>query len=251
LKVVFYTLALDSMPYIKMQLPIFEESGLDFFWYVSHGAAANTGSTKWCQKQEPRLSKDGTTEFLNSISNHPRVKVFNRQWWSGGKDEMCQIAINNIQQPCLLGQIDSDEIYTAKQLRKIHDIFLEQSIARMYLKCRYFYGKDIYVDPESDRNNSWLRFWRFRPGMVGVVHEPPSLNGNKGSFMSADESARLGLVFDHFSYATKEQLIYKENFYGYKGLVDSWLKLQRHEKFPCMATEFFPFASPTAVLKKL
>jgi hypothetical protein len=36
-----------------------------------------------------------------------------------------------------------------------------------------------------------------------------------------------GLVFDHYAYSIQKQVEFKEDFYGYSGLVDGWKELQK------------------------
>ncbi len=245
-----FTIVLDGKPYIERHLPIFEQLKVPWKWIIAEGASANTHDTRWCRPQSPRLSRDGTTEYLNSISNHPNVKVIRRQLWDG-KVSMCNACLEQIKEPCALLQLDSDEIYTPEQLQKIHALFIEcPLIQRMVFKCFYHYGNGIIVDPASDKNNHWLRAWRFMPGARFLTHEPPNLAGNHGLAMSAEETAKHGLIFEHFSYCTEAVVAFKQNFYGYKGLVESWKRLQSHTKFPCKAREFFPFASESALLVK-
>ena len=37
----------------------------------------------------------------------------------------------------------------------------------------------------------------------------------------------MGLVFDHFAYSLPKQVEFKEDFYGYTGLLKSWEDLQK------------------------
>jgi hypothetical protein len=55
-----------------------------------------------------------------------------------------------------------------------------------------------------------------------------------------------GLTFDHFAYATKEQAQFKEDFYGYKGLVEGWEKLQQITS-PVRLRDYFPFITDKSV----
>jgi hypothetical protein len=244
------TLCLDGMPWLAKHLATLEASGLDWTWHIVHGAAANTGSTKWCKMQMPRFSIDGSAEYINSLLPHPRVRIYQRQWWPGGKDQMLNAALPN--ESCVLMQIDADEIWTAEQLREIVKTFSENpTISAMKFWCRYFLGPriiEISKDGYGNREPQGWRAWRFEPGMKWDSHEPPVLAGNKGShIISREETGAMGLVFDHFAYATEAQVAYKERFYGYKDAVKQWRKLQANTVWPTPLKPFFPWAGESAV----
>lgn len=250
MKLNLFTIVLNGQPFIEKLLPEFERLKCDWHWYVMEGASANTHDTKWCTPQSPQFSRDGTHEYLNSLIKHPRVTVLRKQLWDG-KIEMVNAPLNLLRDESVLMQVDSDEWWDASQLETVRNIFVDRpQIQRAYFKCRYFYGQNIYIDPDSDKNNVWLRAWRHSAGQRHVTHEPPNLAGNHGPAISADETSRIGLVFQHYSYVTRAQVHFKSSFYSYKGAVESWERLQSHTQFPCKAISFFKWASPTAVLRK-
>ncbi len=240
----FLTLVLDAMPYLPRHLPVFEESGLDFTWHIVHGAAANAGSTRWCQPQQPRFSWDGSAEYINQLTAHSRVRLYQQQWWPGGKDEMCNAALPK--EECVLMQIDADEIWEPNALRKVDYLFSPGNVDKAYFECRYFVGPDLLTigpgtyghEPAQGR-----RAWRFKPGMKWDSHEPPVLNGNQGTAQPTDIS------FDHFAYALESQVAYKERFYGYKDAVNHWKRLQENTSWPAPLSEFFPWAKNGTVTR--
>lgn len=225
------------MPYIERHLPIFEQLKSDWTWIVVEGTSANVRDTAWCRPQSPGLSRDGTSEYLNSVIHHPRVKVFRRQLWNG-KVAMCNRAIAGLTEPCVLLQVDVDEFYTADQIDKIVSIFEQRpDVYRMLFWCRYFLGPDIVATSTDGYGNragvEWLRAFRFEPDMVFQKHEPPVLHNNsRGATMERDETRAMGLVFDHFAWALESQVLAKERFYGYRNAVAQWRKLQANTKWP-------------------
>lgn len=231
------TIVLNGAPWISKHLPEFEKLKTPWTWHIVHGAAASTGSTAWCNPQPPGFSRDGTSEFINSISKHPRVRLYQRQMWNGGKDEMVNTPLANIKETCCLMQIDSDEIWTAPQIDEIVSLFETlPHIYRMYFWCNYFLGPDIVATSTNgygNRMGEWLRAFRFEPGMKWDRHEPPVLAGNsRGYSMGRDETKKWGLVFDHFAWATEKQATYKSNFYGYRNAVMNWRRLQANTHWP-------------------
>jgi len=236
MKLEIVSICLDGMPFLPLHLPEFEKLTIPWCWSVVHGAAANTGSTRWCQPQIPRLSRDGGSEYINGLLKHPNIQIFQRQWWPGGKDEMFRTAIDKITEPCILFMPDIDEIWRADQIERIVQMFEERPDAmRALFDCRYWIGKNIITTGNncwSHRQGEWLRAFRLIPGMVLSSHEPPILAGNKGTAITQEETSKLGLVFDHFAYVLESQVRFKQHFYGLKNAVEQWQRLQANTEWP-------------------
>ncbi len=227
---------LDGMPFLPFQIAEFENLSVDWNLILVHGAAANAGSTRWCRQQPPRLSKDGSTEFLNSLSGHKRIRVIQKQWWPGGKDQMFSEAIATITKSCVLFMPDVDEFFTSSQIENIVSLFRDNRGAmRAYFFCRYFLGRSIVATSENgygNRQGEFLRAFRFSPRAFTFIHEPPILDNNKGHFISREDTRKFGIVFDHFAYTFKHQLQFKERFYNYHNATYQWSKLQLNAQWP-------------------
>jgi hypothetical protein len=249
-----FTLALDAMPWLAHTFAeLMRLSEIPWRWSVVEGAAMPNGSTKWMGRQAPRLSGDGTTQFMEAISlGHPRIRYVARKEWQS-KDEMCATAIEELDEPCVVFQIDGDEVWDAEQLRRVVELFEDDPdlmLARFH--CRYFVGPNI-VTTDAGNPNEWLRAWRFRPGMKWVSHEPPNLAGNVGKSMSRQETADLGFVFDHYAWALPKHVAQKEALYGpkYAGALAGWERLQRHTQFPTRLKPFFPWAAEHVMVDRV
>ncbi len=244
MKLVLMSIVLDGMPFITWHLPIFQKLKCDWKWIIVEGTAQNNGSTRWCQPQEPRLSNDGTTEYLHEISSIKNVTVMQQDYWQS-KDEMVNAAIYGIDEPCVLIQIDSDEIYRAETIDKIVSLFdSDDSLGAIKMPCRYFLGPKLVAEGKdcwSNKSNEWLRAWRFNPGATFIKHEPPVLNVITGRTMNREESAGHALTFDHLAYVTEAQVAFKEKFYGYTGVLNQWRALQRNTFWPAKLSRFFSF----------
>lgn len=245
-----FTIVLDGMPFLPWHLNVFNRLKIDWQWLIVEGAAENSGSTSWCQRQQPRLSRDGTTEFLAGLKSHPRIKVWQRQWWAGGKDVMVQTALDSITEKCVLMQIDADEIWESDQLATIVDAFEDAQVGAMRFDCLYHVGPNIRttgVNSYGANKGEWLRAWRFRPGMK-MRHEPPTLHGNEGLVTIENfDTLLLGLRFTHFAYCFEEQVRFKEQFYGYKNAVEHWQRLQRHPgPWPVKLKDYLPWVDADA-----
>lgn len=249
MKLVAFTIVLDGMPFIERHLPVFQQLKIPWQWIVVEGAAGNTADTSWCKPQEMRLSKDGTHEYLCLL--HGTIHHLTADLWLN-KTEMCNAALERIEEPCVLMQIDADELWTPYQLGKIVELFEEYpTLAAARFACRYFVGPDLMLEGEhcyGDYDDEWLRAWRFTPGDTFSTHEPPVLRHDhwphdRYDVLTKAESRKLGLVFNHFPYVTESQVAYKEKFYGYTGLMDQWKALQANQKWPVPLSRFFAHVS--------
>lgn len=254
MKLQIITIVLNGEPYIERHLPVFQSLSIPWTWHIREGAAANTHCTKWCRRQQPGFSTDGTHEYLHTIQDWGNVEYYGQTWWDG-KVSMFNDVVKHISEPSVLMEVDSDEIWTKEQLEKIVWLFEQNpDIQRMQFFCRYFVGPDLITVGENCYGNNsyeWLRAWRFAPGMLFDSHEPPVLAGNRGNMLNRNSTRELGLVFDHFAYATEKAVAYKEQFYGYKDAVKHWRRLQANQHFPTYLKPYLPWVDNQAVVDRI
>jgi hypothetical protein len=200
--------------------------------------------TDWCQPQSPQLSRDGTTEYLNEIRNHPRISVIQRQQWNG-KTEQVNACLSLMKQPGVLLQMDCDEIWTASKLKILVNVFgANQEIQSAEFYCRFFLGPNIVITSHNTyatHAGDWVRAWRFTPGMQFVKHEPPIFKTACLPRMTREQTRDYGLTFDHYAYALESQVRYKEAYYGYAGAVEGWRRLQANQQWPARLNNYFPW----------
>lgn len=252
MKLIIFTIVLDGFPFIKHHLAEFEKLSIPWEWRIAEGTSANKNCTAWCKPQTPRLSRDGTSEYLSEISKHPNVKVVRRQMWNGGKVEMCNACLSGISEECVLVQADVDEFWSANHLELIVQMFTEIPHAmRAFFWCRYFLGRNIVAintDGYSNRKvGEWLRAFRYQPGTLFQRHEAPILDGNKGLSITRDETKGAGLVFDHFAWSLENQVAGKARLYPYPNSLDHWKKLQENKVWPVKnLKDFLPWVGDGA-----
>ena len=273
----FFTLALNGMPYIRWHYEQFEKLQFPWHWTIVEGVAGMEDDCA-CLKEIGRgkgpghipeqfhhnyLSVDGTTEYLDSLSKlertNDRVTVIRTKgpWPWGSKRKMANQALPI--EPCILCQVDADELRTAEQYESMRRLFLaDPSKKTSYETCRFFVGPRLIITSPSPTygNNAgmdWLRFWRFEPGMVWVSHAPPLLGRPRDEpdkaklfftpenrFSNRDTEAR-GLTFQHFAYATEAAVAFKQDYYGYTNAVLGWRTLQQVKNFPTDLSCYFPW----------
>lgn len=237
------TIALDAMPWLAYtfaELSRLHE--IPWRWTVVHGAAMNVRDTRWMQAQKPRLSTDGTTEFLASLAHHPRITVIERPQWDG-KCAMVNAAVDTFKERGVLLQVDADELWQVNQLRRIVEVFEDDpTVMLARFDCRYFLTPNV-VTTDRGKATEWQRAWRFTPGMHFDSHEPPVLEGNHGKNLTREETAAYGLIFDHMAYTLSKHVDQKEKLYGPKfaGLRAGWDRLRANTDWPLAdAGRFMP-----------
>lgn len=244
MKLAVFTIVKDGMPFLPTVFFNLQATKLDWHWIVAEGSSLNSHCTGWCSEQAPGLSTDGTTEFLNIISKHPRVSVVRKELWDG-KVAMCNACLAFIKEPCVLLQMDADELWRPDVIERLVRSFeLDVLMSRALFKCRYFLGVNIVStsrDGYGNRAGEWARAWRFTPGDKFERHEPPQLNQNYQGYIFQLE----GIHFDHFAWWHEGQAGYKELFYGYPGALSHWKALQENRAWPIEdLRKFLPWVGP-------
>ncbi len=259
LPVHFFTIVLNGEPFIRYHLELLEKLPFRWHWHIVEGVASLVRDTAWSVATGGRIdesqhdngrSNDGTSAYLDEIAgaHSDKITLYRKPpgvFWDG-KTEMVAAPLRNIQEECLLWQIDADELWTAQQVVAVRNAF-QRDPARTAAKfwCHYFVGPEALISTRynyaQNPMQEWVRVWRFLPGDYWAAHEPPTLvraarrsrHGRRedvdlaGTFpFSHEETEALGAVFQHFAYVTPEQLRFKEVYYGYADAESRWRDLQ-------------------------
>ncbi|MGA3065980.1 MAG: glycosyltransferase family 1 protein [Tepidisphaeraceae bacterium] len=264
----FWTIVLDGEPFIRYHIDVFKKLPFEWHWHIIEGVAELVHDTAWSvaagghvpERYPTGRSIDGTSEYLDELAaKYPeQVTIYRKplgvRW--DGKREMFNAPIGNVSRASLLWVVSSDELWTAEQFITGRKLFLERpEITAAFYWCWFFVGPDRVTCTRNTYGNEsrlvWLRTWRFRPGMVWAAHEPEILTEQIGSDewrdvgranpIMHDQTEALGLVFQHYAYATLPQIAFKQEYYGYKGAVAGWLALQAVEEFPAPLARYFPW----------
>jgi hypothetical protein len=261
---------LNGMPFIQYHIEIFKQLPFKWHWHIVEGAAELKHDTSWSLanggKLLPKfykngLSIDGTTEYLNKLQKeYPKnITIYRKdggKTWDG-KTEMVNAPLKNIKEECLLWHLDSDEIWTLDQFIKGRELFMlyPEKTAAFYL-CNFFVGPNLVLNNIGSYANNlkteWLRTWRYRPGDSWIAHEPPMLGRKLNDNPEFTDLAKIdpfihahteaaGLVFQHYAYVTKDQILFKEKYYGMNDLLNRWENLNKLTKFPVKLNDYFPW----------
>jgi hypothetical protein len=276
LKIHFFTLVLNGMPFIEKHIDTFSKISFDWHWHIIEGVAALKNDTAWSIPNGGRiencfhkngLSNDDTTEYLDLLKEqYPgRITVYRKprgDFWNG-KIEMVNAPLSSITEESLLWEIDVDEFWTPTQINAVHQLFTNNpNKFSAFYWCNYFVGPNIVISTRNGYANNpafeWERTWRYLPHFRWVSHEPPTLaektySGevravrNRGMF-THEETEKEGLVFRHFAYVLESQLQFKQTYYGYKGAVDNWKRLQNNTAYPIKLSTYLDWVSDNTMV---
>lgn len=264
MKLVVLTIVKDGMPWITCHYPVLRALSHDWEWHVVEGTALPVKDTAWCNRIPAGLSSDGTTGYLDSLAFDRRVHIYRNPEWAG-KVEMVNAPLRVMQEPCILLEADSDELWTHQQLEWMSMLFnCHEEWGGGQFWCRFFVGPDIVIVNRNTYANNpaqeWRRCWRWKPGMLFETHEPPVMSGTSGLILNHSQTELQGWVFDHMAYATRKQVEFKAKYYGsrhtkdgsaYANMLDGWDRLQKIGQEESKLKDYLPFASEDTVVQRL
>lgn len=270
----FFTIVLNGEPFIRHHIEVFRQLPFKWHWHIVEGVADLKHDTAWSLQFGGRitdeihqngLSNDGTTEYLNELKEQysENITIYrkpNGVFWDG-KLEMINAPLLNINEECLLWQVDADELWTMEQICTMRSLFLQHpDKTSAYFLCHYFVGENLVITTRDTYGNNtsyeWLRTWRFKPGFCWISHEPPRLcqqtqNGRwidvatMNPFVHKETEAQ-NLIFQHYAYTLEKQLLFKEVYYGYRNALELWEELQRESNFPVGLNSYFTWVNDSA-----
>lgn len=267
MKLFIETIVLDGFPYLPL---IYAElrklSGIDWVWNCIEGVSAPNADTKWVAQMPPRLSEDGTTQWLDSVAAFDkRVVIYRKEMWHSKTAQMNE-PLKTLYEPAVLMQMDADEIFTTEQIKAIYEelSFRSSPLNTAQFACAYHVGPNIVITSQKtfgDFDYEWFRAWRVQPGVRFKSHEPPKLENFKEVIWTKEKTRERGLVFDHFAYATEAQVAFKQRYYGssnnkenghkYANAVEGWKRLQE-AKFPISDLSLYlPFVGPNVTADRI
>jgi glycosyltransferase involved in cell wall biosynthesis len=277
LPVHFFTIVLNGQPFIRHHIEMLRQLPFRWHWHIVEGVSVLKHDTAWSLPAggalpealaSGGLSTDGTTQYLDEIkARYPNEISIHRKadgaLWNG-KVEMVSEPLKHIFEEALLWEIDADELWTADQVQRGRELFMSDPARRAaYFWCRFFVGERWVISTRNgyaqNPDYEWLRAWIFRPGMRWLTHEPPALAERHGAdewrdiakcgvFTHAD-TEKEGLVFQHMAYATEQQVAFKESYYGYRGALEGWRRLQVADTIPQRLGDYLPWVTDKTMVE--
>jgi len=274
LRIEFFTIVYNGQPWIRGQAEFLRQlEGVDWRWHVVEGLAEHVKDTAWCReaggrlpesgkKTEPEkrsLSTDGTKEFLDGLKKEfgDRISIYRppgAEPWPG-KKAMIDCFLPELEEGCLLWQLDVDEFWKPNQVRQILAEFERRpELTAGWFDCDYFFGWDRCSSrPEvfgNFREYEWLRVWRYQKGDSWGSHEPPALMREVGCGkpenvgrlhpMLQKETRERGWKFQHYALTDRAQMEFKEVYYGHRGLIAGLDEVEKAGRNEPLARTLFP-----------
>lgn len=270
MKIEFFTIVYNGQPWIRGQAEFFRRLvGVDWRWHVVEGLAEHVKDTAWCKEAGGRisdfesrntnLSTDGTREFLDGLKKEfgDRVLIYRRpgaEPWPG-KKAMIDCFLPQLEDGCLLWQLDVDEFWKPDQVLQILAEFEKRlELTAGWFDCDYFFGWDRCSSRPgvfgNFREYEWLRVWRYQKGDSWGSHEPPRLNRNSESGNRKEDVGRInpliqketrarGWKFQHYALTDRPQMEFKEIYYGHRGLIAGLDQLEKTGRNEPLARSLF------------
>src|SRR5260370_12913125 len=153
----FFTIVLNGMPFITYHLSIFQKLPFRWHWHIVEGVANLVHDTAWSVASGGRItadihelgrSNDGTSAYLDHTATEfpSNVTLYRKplgEFWDG-KREMVAAPLRNINEDCLLWQVDADELWLPDQIDAVRRLFDEQPH-----RTAAFYWCDYFVGPAA------------------------------------------------------------------------------------------------------
>ena len=270
MKIEFFTIVYNGQPWIRGQAEFFRQLvGLDWRWHLVEGLAEHVKDTGWCKEvggrisdfenRNSNLSTDGTREFLDGLKKEFGEKISlyrppRAELWPG-KKAMIDSFLPQLEDGCLLWQLDVDEFWKPDQVRQILAEFEKRpELTAGWFDCDYFFGWDRCSSRPgvfgNFREYEWLRVWRYQIGDNWGSHEPPALlraveggkRENVGRLhpMLQKETRARGWKFQHYALTDRAQMEFKEIYYGHRGLIAGLDQLETTGRNEPLARSLFP-----------
>jgi hypothetical protein len=151
---------------------------------------------------------------------------------------MINAALTAFKKDGVLLQMDSDELWTEEQMRRLIELFVANPEANTaQFEMDYMLGPNVKsssIDGYGNRKNEWIRAWRYSVGLWMERHEPPIFNGNRGKLLDRKAtSSTVGSIL-HMAWVTPQQVAQKQRIYkgGYENACEDWERLQNNTEWP-------------------
>lgn len=207
------------------------------YWAVVEGHSRPGGSTGWCKRLAvPPRSSDGTHEYLQELSkNNPKLLYFSPGQYHFSKDRQVNAALDLLRphtKDSFLWEVDADEHWTVEKL-EASESHAEKSIANGFcFQFNQFVGLNLVA--KGEWGGGFLnRLWKWK-GEIMRTHEPALLMGQRYV------EAIPGILFDHYSYYFKQDVLFKGIYYkGHENVPENWEPLQLESTFPVHISKLF------------
>lgn len=256
MKNVFVTPVHRAMPWLTFHYPTFRELVPSFMvkdweWWLMFGECREYSYAAG------RFLDDGSRAVAESLARtDPRIHVVDAPPNKWTMEDCANYPLHGRTETVLYWKLDADEVWTEEKIGRINLMFRDlpnKNVA--YFRCRFFVGPDIIVTSRDTwggaQHYEWKRVFRMEPGQKFGEESPPIIAGCEERAIDKDYTERLGMIFDHFAYATEDQARMKSIRWQQPATLDGWRRLQANTKWPARLIDYFPFVQPETTVDKL
>ena len=178
------------------------------------------GPVKYWQRQGRTTSLDDTNKILDEFPDPDnKIKIVHGQF--SEKDDQCRAYMEHINDDIdYLWNLDSDEIYTTEDLKKIIKFLEDEQPTSVGIRsCSFYGGFDDYLTGFELNRDNFLRIFRFTKGSTWKTHRPPTIQYPPDSNIvrkHVDSNMlwdKLGVQMYHYSYSFPDQVYKKVSYY--------------------------------------
>lgn len=246
MKRIAISIVLNAEHHIKNQ--IFDSYIFDH-WIFVEGATSNTFCTSWCNAMPSEYHSNGTSidntvrlleqyQDYYSKTSDKKITIIKPSGLWNGKLEMFNKALELINEPCYLWEIDIDEYWEPNQIINAERLLENTKADSASFACNYLLTDQIIVKGEwgESPGHGYRRLWKFEPGRKFLSHEPPVLEGCNKILPPA-----LTPRFDHLSYYYEQDVRFKSKWYGkHDKIYEGWTKIVNNQQLlPCKISALF------------
>jgi hypothetical protein len=178
------------------------------------------GPVSYWQRQGRTTSLDDTNKILDEFPDPDnKIKIVHGQW--DEKDDQCRAYMKNINDDIdYIWNLDSDEIYTTTDLKKIIKFLKDENPTSVGMQtCSFYGGFEHYLTGFERQKDNFLRIFKYVKGSTWLTHRPPTINYpndcniNIKHIDSDTLFEKLGVQMYHYSYTFPDQVYKKVNYY--------------------------------------
>ena len=237
------SIVLNGMHHLRKQAEIIPK--IFDKWIIVEGATKNVKCSSWCQEMpdsfhdEDGHSIDGTKEYLEKLSENPKIDVYFGSGLWEGKVSMFNYGLEQSQpKDGFLWEIDIDEYWTLSKVDNTEKLMNNTSADVASFICDYLLTDDIIVlgNWGENRAEGYKRCWRYKEKTLFKSHIPPVLEG-ESNLLPWQYTPR----FKHLSYYFEDQVKFKSKFYtNHENIYEGWKNITTGKTpLPCGVEQLF------------
>lgn len=214
----------NKQPKIAVGMIVFEsdyvlQQCLDQIYPFVDQILITEGPVKFWQDKGKTTSMDNTNFILDNYNDYDhKITLIHGQFEE--KTEECNSYIPYIREDIeYLWQIDADEIYTIENILKIKEMLLVERPTSVGVRsCTFYGGFDSHLTGFEQKNDNFLRIFKFMKGVYWKTHRPPTIEypvSIETKHISSDELFhKWNIQMHHYSYVFPTQVKYKMDYYA-------------------------------------